>query len=198
MTGSLGSESALRRRGLVLVYVTIGWNAFEGVAAIIAGIAAHSIALTAFGLDSTVEVFVSSVAAWQLRADVGDTRRDRTALRFIGASFIAIATYVGVQSVSRIASATRPEPSPIGIALTAAAAIMMTALGLAKRSIGRRLDNRVLQAEAKFSLVDAALSCAVLVGLVLNQALDWWWADPGVALGLAVFALIEGIEDVRT
>ena len=108
-----------------------------------------------------------------------------------------MAAYVGAQSVLRLISRTRPEASPVGIALTAAAAIVMTVLGVWKGRIARVIGNRVLAAEARFSLVDAALSATVLVGLVANAAAGWWWADPIVALVIALFALREGLEELR-
>jgi len=188
-------ETRARRRGLRLVYATVAWNAFEGVAAIAAGVLAHSVALTAYGLDSSLEVFVSLIAAWQLRA--GGTHRDRAALRAIGVSYLAVAAYVGMQSVLRLISRAHPQASPFGIALTAAAAVVMVVLGLAKGRVARTIGNRVLAAEAGFSLVDAALSCTVLVGLTLNAVAGWWWADPCVALVLAAFALKEGLAELR-
>src|SRR5580765_2025715 len=184
-----------RRRGLLLVAITIVWNAFEGVASLILGIAAHSLALTAYGLDSSLEVFVSSVAAWQL---LGDGKgRDRPALRAIGASYLVVAVYIGVQSVLHLISGARPEASPVGIVLTAAAAVVMTVLGVLKRRVAREIGNRVLAAEARFSLVDAALSATVLIGLTANAVTGWWWADPATALLLAGFALQEGVEGIR-
>jgi divalent metal cation (Fe/Co/Zn/Cd) transporter len=184
-----------RIRGLRLVYITIGWNAFEGVASLILGIAAHSVALTAYGLDSSLEVFVSGVAAWQLLGDT--TVRDRPALRAIGASYLVVAVYVAVQSILQLSSGARPEASPVGIGLTAAAAVVMTVLGVLKGRVAREIENRVLAAEARFSLVDAALSVTVLVGLTANAVTGWWWADPVVALLLAAFALQEGLQGVR-
>ncbi len=198
--GADGRDAAFaergRRRGLRLVYATVAWNALEGGAAIAAGLAAHSVALTGYGLDSSLEVFVSAVAAWQLRAD--GRQRDRPALRAIGLSYLAVAAYVGTESVLHLASGARPHASPFGIALTAAASVVMTALGLAKARVARRIENPVLAAEARFSLVDAALSATVLVGLAANAAAGWWWADPGVALAVALFALQEGVEGLRS
>ncbi len=191
----MAQRGAARRRGLRLVYATIAWNAFEGAAAIAAGIAASSVALTAYGLDSSLEVFVGVVTVWQLEGR--GPLRDRPALRAIGVSYLIVAAYVGVQSILRLISGARPEASPFGIVLTAAAAIVMTALGVAKGRIARVIENRVLAAEARFSLVDAALSTTVLVGLVANAAAGWWWADPLVALVIALFALREGVEELQ-
>jgi divalent metal cation (Fe/Co/Zn/Cd) transporter len=186
---------ALTRRGLHLEYATIGWNAFEGIAAIAAGIVAHSVALTAFGLDSAVEVFASSVAAWQLRAE--GRHRDRRALRLIGLCFLLVGIYVGVQSIVHLVTGARPSGSPFGVAITAAAVVVMSGLGVAKRSVAGALGNPVLGAEARFSLVDAGLSATVLLGLLLNLTLGWWWADPASALAIAGLALVEAIEGLR-
>jgi divalent metal cation (Fe/Co/Zn/Cd) transporter len=186
---------ALRRRALRLEYVTIAWNAVEGTLAIVAGILARSVALTAFGLDSSVEVFASSVAAWQLRG--ASDRRERLALRLIGACFLVVALYVGFEAVRRLLGHRRAGTSPAGVVITSAAAVIMSGLGLSKRRIGRALGSAVLQAEARFSLVDAALSVTVLIGLVLNLAFGWWWADPGAALVLALYSLREAAEGLQ-
>jgi divalent metal cation (Fe/Co/Zn/Cd) transporter len=178
-----------------LEYATIAWNAFEGFAALFAGAVAHSVALTAFGLDSCVEVFASLVAVWQLR---GGGRRTRAGLRLIGVAFLSVALYVGTQSLVRLIHRQSSESSRLGMAVTAASVVVMTVLGLVKRDVGRRLNNPVLQAEAKFSLVDAALSGTVLLGLCLNAGWGWWWADPVVALMIAVYAAKEGGEGVGT
>src|ERR1043166_9585811 len=91
------TEAALLRRGLLLEYATIAWNVLEGAGAIAAGIAVHSVALTAYGLDSSIEVFASSVAAWQLRDP--SERRETPALRILGGCYLVVAAYVGVQAI---------------------------------------------------------------------------------------------------
>jgi divalent metal cation (Fe/Co/Zn/Cd) transporter len=192
------TRSRLRQRGLRLEYLTLAWNAFEGAAAITAGLVAHSIALTAFGLDSCVEVFASGVAAGQLRSTAGtadsQSRAERRALRSIAACFLGVGVYVGIQSIRDLVGGTRPEHSPFGIAITAAACLVMAWLGVTKRRVGCELGNLVLSAEASFSLVDSALSATVLLGLGLNALAGVWWADPAVAIAVATFALREGRE----
>jgi len=102
-----------------------------------------------------------------------------------------VAVYVGVQATLDLVLRRHPGTSPVGVALTAAAAVAMVLLGVAKFRVGRRLNNPVLKAEARFSLVDAGLSMTVLLGLVLNLAFGLWWADAAAALVLAAFALKE-------
>jgi hypothetical protein len=194
--GSGNDLDRLRQRGLHLVYATVAWNAVEGVTALVAGLLAHSVALTAFGLDSSIEVFVSLVAVWQMKAE---TRfRSRVALRLIGVSFLAVSLYVGFEAIRRLASGQHAELSMIGLAVTSAAVPTMAVLGFAKRRVASRVGNAVLAAEARFSLVDACLSAAVLLGLVMDHTLGWWWADPVVALVIACGAAREGIEHVRS
>ena len=185
----------LRRRGLRLVYATVAWNAVEGATAVAAGLIARSVALTAFGLDSSIEVFVSVVAVWQMGRP---TRfRSRVSLGLIGVSFLVVALYVAREAFQRIISGENARLSIVGLAVTAAAVPIMVGLGVAKRRVASRIDNRVLEAEARFSLVDAALSATVLLGLVLDHGLGWWWADPAIALVVAAVAAREGVEGLR-
>jgi divalent metal cation (Fe/Co/Zn/Cd) transporter len=194
-TSSREPRSSLLTRAIRLERLTTAWNIVEGTGAIVAGIAAHSVALTAFGLDSAVEVFASSVAAWQLREE--SARQTRVALRLIAGSFIVVAVYIGYQAWVHVRHHREAAASPVGIALTALAAVMMSVLAFKKRALGRELENQVLIAEARFSFVDAGLSSAVLLGLVLNAALGWWWADPAAAFLLAAYSLKEGVEGLR-
>lgn len=186
------SHDRLVRHGLRLEYVTLAWNVFEGATALAAGLVAHSVALTAFGLDSSLEVLASLVAIWQLKGSTG--RRDRLALRLIGGCFLLVAGYVGVQATIDLVHKHHPGTSAIGVILTAAAAIVMLLLGTLKNRVGKELENPVLRAEARFSLVDAGLSLTVLMGLLLNLTLGWWWADAAAALVLAAYSLKEAIE----
>jgi divalent metal cation (Fe/Co/Zn/Cd) transporter len=195
MTLERERRAALVRTGLRLEYATLGWNAFEGATAVTVGLEARSVALTAYGLDSVLEVFASSVAIWQLKG--GSPARERIALRLIGGSFLLVAAWITYESFVSLVDARHAETSTAGIALTAAALVVMLALGRAKLRVGRALDNPVLEAEARFSLVDGALSGTVLIGLALNLAFGWWWADPVVALALAAFSAREGVEGLR-
>jgi divalent metal cation (Fe/Co/Zn/Cd) transporter len=46
-------------------------------------------------------------------------------------------------------------------------------------------------------MVCAYLSVALLVGLLANALLGWWWADPAAALVIAAVAFREGRESWR-
>jgi divalent metal cation (Fe/Co/Zn/Cd) transporter len=185
----------LRRRAFQLEYVTIAWNALEGIAAIVAGTLAGSVALVAFGLDSSVEVFASLVVVWELK---GTQRgREKRALRLIGSGYLAVSVYVAWDAGSALIGGNRPASSPGGMLLLVGTVLVMGGLGVAKLRVGRLLGSATVVADGRFSLIDASLALAVLVGLVLTAAFRWWWADSLLALFIAIVALREGIEAWR-
>jgi len=185
----------LVRRGLTLEYLTLGWNVVGTVVSITAAVAAGSVALAGFGLDSLIEIGASTVVIWQLnqRADP----RERRALRLIGAALIALAVYIAAQAAYTIVAAQHPRPSSLGIAWTALTCLAMLALATGKARTGKALENRVLQTEGRVTLIDAYLAGAILTGLALNAALGWWWADPLAGLVIVFYGLREGSHAMR-
>jgi divalent metal cation (Fe/Co/Zn/Cd) transporter len=183
------ARSALLRRGFLLEYVTLGWNVFGVMVLAIAAVAAQSVALAGFGLDSLVEIGASTVVIWEL-SGAGEGRR-RWALRLIGVSFVLLATYLLVQSTWVIVGGFRPHHSPLGIVWTALTAAAMFVLAAGKNRTGVALDNPVLMAEGHVTFIDGVLATAVLVGLLLNTTLGWWWADPAVGYLLIFYAVRE-------
>jgi divalent metal cation (Fe/Co/Zn/Cd) transporter len=192
----LARRAILRRRIRWLVAATITYNLIEAVVAITAGTIANSVALIGFGLDSVIEVSSAAAVAWQF-AGPDPERREKAALRVVAGSFFALAAYVTIEAVRALAGAERPEHSPVGIALVALSVLVMPFLSWAQRRAGRELGSASAVADSKQTLLCTYLSAAVLVGLVLNAAVGWWWADPIAALGLAVVAVREGYEAVR-
>ncbi len=184
------SKEALLRRGLYLEYATLGWNVVGVVVVVAAAVAAHSVALAGFGLDSLIEIFASVVVVWQLTGTHLD--RERAALRLIGGAFFALAVYILGQTAYTLLTVSHPAPSPGGIAWLAATLVAMLLLAQGKRITGRQLGNPVLSTEARVTLIDAALAAAVLVGLTLNALLGWWWADPLAGLVIVYYSLTEG------
>ncbi len=189
-------RAVLRRRVRLLVAATITYNVVEGVVAITAGSLASSVALIGFGLDSLIEVTSAAAVAWQF-AGPDPERRERAALRVIAGSFFALAAYVGVEAVRALLGGIEPERSPVGIALVAVSVVVMPFLSWAQRRAGRELGSASAVADAKQTLLCTYLSAGVLVGLVLTAAFGWWWADPVVALVLAVVAVREGRGALR-
>jgi divalent metal cation (Fe/Co/Zn/Cd) transporter len=183
------STSALVRRGLVLEYLTLGWNVIGTGVLLSTAVAAGSVALAGFGLDSAIEIVASLVVVWQLTGAPGE--RDRRAMRVIGFAFAALAVYVAVQSARTLAAGSHAETPTLGTAWVAATFAAMLALASGKRRTGSQLGNAVLMAEARVTLVDAYLATCILVGLLLSAALGWWWADPTAALVIVVYAVRE-------
>jgi len=184
-------QSVLRRRIRLLVAATIAYNVVEAVVALVAGTIASSVALIGFGLDSVIEVSSAAAVAWQF-AGSDPKRRERVALRVIAWSFFALAAYVAVEALRGLLGAGEAERSPAGIVLVAISVVVMPVLSFAQRRAGRELGSATAVADSKQTLLCTYLSAAVLVGLVLNAALGWWWADPAAGLVLAGLAVREG------
>ncbi len=189
-------QASLLRRGLVLEYITLGWNVVGVVIAVIAAYAAHSVALAGFGLDSLIEIFASVVVIWQLTGV--NQHREQLALRLIGIAFIALVIYMVVQLLSTLLTGTHAVASFGGIVWIAATFITMLLLAFGKRTTGQQqLKNEVLLTEGRVTLVDAYLAGAVLVGLVLNALFGWWWADPLASLVIVYYGIREAIHTLR-
>lgn len=196
---AVSENDRLRKRGVRLEWATNGWNLMEVVVTITLGLQARSLALVAFGLDSVVEIFASSVVIMNLRdeqPDPGDRRIHRS-LRLIAVAFWVLATFLCVASVRGLVQENRPESSPLGIAYLAVTACIMYGLSVLKRRTGRRMPSETLLAESAMTLLDGFLATSVLVALVLNDAFGWWWTDAVAALVVAGFAATEGLRHWR-
>lgn len=189
-------RAVLRRRVRLVVAATITYNVIEAAVAISAGTVAGSSALIGFGLDSTVEVVSAAAVAWQF-AGRDHESREPTALRIIAVSFFALAAYVTVDAVRALASTSEAEHSTVGIVLAAFSLAVMPGLSWVERRTGRELGSASVVADSKQTLICTYLSAVLLVGLVLNATLGWWWADPAAALVIAGFAVREGWEAWR-
>jgi divalent metal cation (Fe/Co/Zn/Cd) transporter len=184
----------LRRRGFRLEYATMTWMVAEAAVAITAGLLAASIALVGFGLDSVIELISATIVIWQLRGEVTAQDRQTRAVQLISVTFFALAAYLTVDSIRDLATGAQPRQSIPGLAVTAAALIVMPALAIAKHRTGKALGNRTLIADSAETAFCAFTSAAALLGVGLNTWLGWWWADPAAALIIAALAVREGIE----
>jgi divalent metal cation (Fe/Co/Zn/Cd) transporter len=183
------TRQVLVRRGFALEWVTLGWNVAGIIVLAFAAVAARSVALAGFGLDSLIEIGASTVVIWELSG--AGAGRQRQALRVIGYAFAALAVYLLVQSSVVLASGYRPRHSVLGIIWTAVTAAVMFALAAGKARTGRALDNAVLQTEGRVTVIDGILAVAVLLGLILNAVAGWWWADPAAGYVLVYYAARE-------
>ncbi len=189
-------RSVLTRRIRLFVAATIAYNVVEAAIALGEGTRVSSSALIGFGLDSAIEVSSAAAVAWQFSAKDPETR-EKAALRFIAFSFFALAAYVSVDAVLSLLGVGEARPSPIGIALAAASLVVMPVLSLAQRRAGRELGSSSAVADSKQTLLCTYLSAALLVGLTLNAAFGWSWADPLAALAISVIAAREGLNAWR-
>ena len=186
-------ESKEAHQAVRLEHATIAWNGGEAVLTVGLGIAAGSLALIAFGVDSVVEIFASVVVVWHLRSGhVQDVQRTRRALRLVSVAFIALAVVLVVAATRDLLAGRHAGTSIFGIIYLAVTAIVMFLLAGAKKRLADRTGAAPLRAEATMTYLDGILSVATLVGLTLNAAFAWWWADPIAALLVALAAMNEG------
>jgi hypothetical protein len=198
-TGIL-ERSAVVRHGRKLEYFTIAWNTLEGLVAVIAGAMAGSISLVGFGIDSFIEVASGSVLLWRMSVDSDVHRREtneKRALRFVGACFLFLAVYIAYDSILDLWSKRSPEQSISGIVLACVSLVVMPLLSRAKRRVGRAMGSAAMHADAKQTEFCTYLSAILLVGLMLNAFLGWWWSDPLAALIMVPIITKEGIDGVR-
>lgn len=197
------SRAESLERGLRLEFLTVGWNVFEGLVAIGAGLVSGSVALVGFGLDSLVETVSGLILIWRLRVERDGAAEERVerveqrAERLVGVTFLVLASYVGFEAARSLLSAEAPEASPVGIVLTAVSLGLMLWLARAKRQVGEALGSRALIADSEQTRACWILSAVTLAGLVANALLGWWWADPAAALVIVVFLVREGLEALR-
>jgi divalent metal cation (Fe/Co/Zn/Cd) transporter len=193
-----GERSRLERRARHLAWGGIAWHFIEFAIAVVAGLAAGSIALIGFGADSLIEALAGLVVVWLFTGNrVGSPSAERRAQQLIAASFFVLAAYIGVESLRMLIGGDHPEASWLGIGLAAFTAPTMPLLARAKRQVGSKLHSSAAVKEASQTQLCAYLSIALLVGLGTNALLGWWWADPISALAIAAVALKEGRESWR-
>ncbi len=169
--------------------MTLFWNVVGVVILFVAALGARAVALAGFGLDSVIEIGASIVVLWEL-ADVEQSRQ-RRAMRIIAWAFALLALYLGTQSTLVLAMGIRPHHSAVGIVWTAMTALTMFLLAAGKARTGAILNNPVLIAEGRVTMVDGILATAVLVGLALNTFAGWWWADPLTGYVILYYAVRE-------
>jgi divalent metal cation (Fe/Co/Zn/Cd) transporter len=197
----------LIRQARLAQALTAGWMVVELVVALAAGIAVHSVALTAFGIDSGIEIFTSLVVLRQLllhtdRASDEDLdRRERQASRLVGWALYGLIVYIVVSSVVSLVGGSRPGPSAVGIVLAAVVLVVMPVLWRWRLALAGRLHSPALRGDAACSLVCIVMAATLLVGLLLNSIFGWWWADP--LAGLTMIWWIRGeaneaLEAART
>jgi divalent metal cation (Fe/Co/Zn/Cd) transporter len=189
--------AVLRRRVRLVVAATITYNVVEAVVALYAGAVASSSALIGFGLDSVVEVLSAAAIAWQFAGGRNHVDRERVALRVVAGSFFGLAAVVTADALRSLLGGAEADHSSLGITLAAVSLVVMPGLSWFERRTGRELGSASVVADSTQTLICAALSGVLLLGLVANSALGWSWADPVAALVIAGVAVRAGAEALR-
>jgi divalent metal cation (Fe/Co/Zn/Cd) transporter len=186
-------RAILSRRIRLFAAATITYNVVEAIVALWAGGVADSSALIGFGLDSVIEVASALALSWQFSAKDPE-RREHLTLRIIALSFFALAAFVSADAIRSLTGGGEAQHSTPGIVIAALSLAIMPVLSWLQRRAGRELGSRTAVADSKQTLLCTYLSAVLLVGLVLNSTLGWWWADAAAALVIAVIAVREGIS----
>ena len=194
------------RQGLRIEVITIIWMVIEMAVSILAGIASGSILLIAFGMDSLIELVSGAILLWRLRVESqnGDVERveraEGRATWVVAITLALLCIYVLVTAVYGLLARSQPEPSPVGIAISAAAVLIMPYLAVNKRRIAKRIHSDALAGDAANSITCAYMAGTVLVGLTLNSLFGWWWVENVAALLFLVWLVRETretFEDAR-
>jgi divalent metal cation (Fe/Co/Zn/Cd) transporter len=193
-------RTAVVSHGRRLEYFTIGWNALDGLVAVIAGAIAGSVSLVGFGIDSFIEVTSGSVLLWRMSVDADVHRRERNerrSLQIVGACFLCLAAYIAYESTTDLWSKRAPEHSIPGVILACVSLVAMPLLSRAKRKVGAVLGSAAMHADAKQTEFCTYLSGILLVGLSLNALFGLWWADPVAGLVMVPIIAKEGVEGLQ-
>jgi divalent metal cation (Fe/Co/Zn/Cd) transporter len=194
-------RSSLIRWSRWLQFADISYNLFEMVAAILLGLAASSIALMGFGLDSAIEVSAALIILWRLSAETKGEEIARDAEKraefLVGLTLLGLAAFITLQAGRTLLAQQPPDPSLPGVVLSILSLVFMPLFFIFKRRVADRLGSRALAAGAMEQLVCSYLAFALLLGLGANALLGWWWADPAAALAMVPFVLREGWEALR-
>ncbi len=200
MSPAISSREAGAQRGKRLEYFTIAWNSVEGLLAVVAGAIAGSISLIGFGIDSFIEVASGATLLWRMNVDADERSRERNeriSLRIVGICFMALALYLGYESLSDLIGKKAPQHSIPGIILACASLVVMPVLSRAKKRVGTALGSAAMTADARQTDFCVYLSGILLAGLLLNVGFGWWWADPVGALIMVPIIAKEGVEGMR-
>jgi len=185
------------REGRRLEYLTIAWNAVEALVSIVAGVFAGSTALIGFGVDSVIESGSGAVLLWRLQDSEDHNEREAQALRLVGVTFLVLATWVGYESATSLVAREVPSASYVGIAIAALSLVVMPWLAFRKRRVAAQIGSRALASDSRQTSLCAYLSAILLMGLLFNAVLGWWWADGVAALLMVPIIVSEGIEALR-
>ena len=191
----LREREGLVRRAKALSWLSLAWMTLEGAVGVAAALVAGSVALLGFGIDSVIEGAASVIVIWRFTGSRRlSEQAELRAQKLVAVSFFLLAPYIAQEAIRTLISAEHPSTSWVGIGLSISSIVVMPLLGRAKQRIGRRLGSAATAGEGAQNLLCAYMAAGVLVGLLANTVLGWWWLDPVIALAIAALAVHEGWE----
>lgn len=194
-----GKSDALRA-GIRAEIVTIVWMIVEAAIAVVAGVRAHSVLVTAFGIDSVIELLSASVLLWRIKNDASPRAEaiERRAAAISGWLLVTLCIYIAVSSAISLTKHIRPEASILGLAVAGSAILFMPLLAAWKRSINRELQSAALRADIAETIACGYMAAIVVAGVLVNHFLHLWWIDYVASAVLLLWLAHEAKEAFET
>jgi divalent metal cation (Fe/Co/Zn/Cd) transporter len=191
------------RRAVLLCGATVAFNMVVGLSAVITALATGSLALIGFGVNAVVDSSVSSLLVWRFRAEeLGLAERairaERIALRLAGAAFSVVAMYVFARALVSLTTGHHAAVSWFGVAEAVCSLLVLPYLAVSKYRLSTELGSRALRADSLLTASGIALAGIALIGLLVQRAFGWWWADPVAALVIATFLGWQGYSSLQS
>jgi len=194
-----GARTAIIRQAFWLEYLTLAWMTIEAVVAVGSGIAADSLVLTAFGVDSVIELGSAGVLIWRLAIELRHggafgEYAERAGSKIAGALLLALAIYVVAMAAWKLWMQQGAEFSLPGLVLSTLSIPIMYVLSRRKLALAERLGSRALRADAVESITCGWLAFVVVATLLVQLVFNAWWLDAVASLGIVWFLIREGRE----
>jgi divalent metal cation (Fe/Co/Zn/Cd) transporter len=197
---SQATRASLVRRGVQVELLSLAWIVVETAVSLAAGIAAGSLLLIAFGMDSLIELASGALLLWRLLVETrGEAleqvqKAEQRASRGVAIALALLCAYLLISAAYGLLVRTESESSRLGIGIAAAAVVIMPCLAAAKRRISSQIPSEALAGDAVSSITCAFLAGTVLLGLVLHALLGWWWVENAAALAFLIWLIPETLE----
>ena len=188
--------------GLLLSYITVGYNVVEGIVSVALGLLTGSIALVGFGFDSFIESLSGSVMVWRLSkhgkiSEEEEEAVEAKAANLVGITFFILAAYILYESVTAFISPKPVEPSIFGIVLAVLSLLVMPGLAYLKNKTGKAIGSHSLVADSKQTLICVMMSVVLLVSLAANYFFGITWLDPIAGLVFVAILVKEGYTAIK-
>lgn len=205
MGNPLKDKTAIAKKyrfGLILSYITVGYNVIEGIVSVILGSITGSVALVGFGLDSFIESLSGSVMIWRLSkhgkiSEEEEEAVEARAANLVGVTFFVLAAYVLYESVNAIISREAAEPNLFGIVIAVLSLAVMPTLAYLKNQTGKAIGSASLIADSKQTVVCVLMSAALLIGVGFNYFFGISWLDPLAGLFFVAILVKEGYSAIK-